>query len=153
MRCTEEMLTPAASAIAAPVQCVASATGGSIVSVTTRSATAGSSFGMREGLVLSRSSPSKPSSAKRSCQRQTQVLDLLVSRMIALVPTPSAVSKTIRARQTCFCGAFRSLTSARSRSRVSRRDGKGDASSHPPDSHAPSPVGIPDRIQMSDLIH
>ena len=36
---------------------------------------------------------------------------------------------------------------------VSRRDGKGDASSHPPDSHAPSPVGIPDRIQMSDLIH
>jgi hypothetical protein len=30
---------------------------------------------------------------------------------------PSAVSKTIRARQTCFCGAFRSLTSARSRSR------------------------------------
>jgi hypothetical protein len=79
MRCTEETLTPAASAIAAPVQCVASATGGSIVSVTTRSATAGSSFGMREGLVLSRSSPSKPSSAKRSCQRQTQVLDLLVS--------------------------------------------------------------------------
>ena len=60
---------------------------GSIVSVTTRSATAGSSFGMRDGLVLSRSSPSKPSSAKRSCQRQTQVLDLLVSRMIALVPT------------------------------------------------------------------
>src|SRR5271156_3935553 len=44
-------------------------------------------------------------------------LGLLVSRMIALVPTPSAVSKTIRARQTCFCGAFRSLTSARSRSR------------------------------------
>ena len=72
---------------------------------------------MREGRVLSRSSPSKPSSAKRSCQRQTQVLDLLVSRMIALMPTPSAVSKTIRARQTCFCGAFRSLTSAWSRSR------------------------------------
>ena len=37
MRCTEETLTPAASAIAVPVQCVASATGGSIVSITTRS--------------------------------------------------------------------------------------------------------------------
>jgi hypothetical protein len=37
--------------------------------------------------------------------------------------------------------------------KVSRRDGKGDANSHPPDSHAESPVGIPDRIQMSDLIH
>jgi hypothetical protein len=37
--------------------------------------------------------------------------------------------------------------------KVSRRDGKGDANSHPPDSHAPSPVGIPDRIQMSDLSH
>ncbi|MER8710497.1 Fic family protein [Mesorhizobium sp. M1088] len=29
--------------------------------------------GMRESRVLSRGSPSKPSSAKRSCQRQTQV--------------------------------------------------------------------------------
>ena len=67
---------------------------------------------MREGRVLSRRSPSKPSAAKRSCQRQTQVLDLPVSRMIAFVPKPSAVSSTIRARQTCFCGALRSLTRA-----------------------------------------
>ena len=40
--------------------------------------------------------------AKRSCQRQTQVLDLAVSRMIALVPKPSTVRSTICARQTCF---------------------------------------------------
>jgi len=73
MRCTDETLTPALP----PSPRLSSAWLGqrrSIVSVTTRSATAGSSFGMREGLVLSRSSPFKPSSAKRSCQRQTQVL-------------------------------------------------------------------------------
>ena len=128
MRCTDETLMPAASAIAAPVQCVASATGGSIVSVTTRSATARSSFRMREGLVLSRSNPSKPSSAKRSRQRQTQVLDLFVSRMIALVPISFAVSKTIRARQTCFFGAFRLPTSACSRCQPAHA---ADASSHP----------------------
>src|SRR5271167_1230696 len=64
---------------------------------------------MREGRVLSRR-PSKPSAAKRSCQRQTQVLDLPVSCTIAFVPAPSALSNTIQARQTCFCGALRSRT-------------------------------------------
>jgi hypothetical protein len=103
MRWTDETLTPAALAIAAVVQCVASPSGGSIVSVTTRPSMAGSSFGMRETRVLSRSNPSKPSAAKRFCHRQTQVLDLPVSRMIAFVPAPSAVSSTIRARHTCFC--------------------------------------------------
>jgi hypothetical protein len=57
---------------------------------------------MREGRVLSRSNPSKPSAAKRFYQRQTQVLDLPVSRMIAFVPSPSPLSNTIQARQTCF---------------------------------------------------
>ena len=47
-------------------------------------------------------------SIKRSCQRQTQVLDFPVRLMIAFVPTPSAVNNTISARQTCFCGALRS---------------------------------------------
>ena len=64
---------------------------------------------MREGRVLSRSSPSKPSVAKRSCQRHTQVLDLPVCRMISTVPTPSPLNRMISARQTCFCGALRSL--------------------------------------------
>jgi hypothetical protein len=46
-------------------------------------------------------------SRKRSCQRQTRVLDLAVCRMISFVPTPSAVNSTISARQTCFCGVLR----------------------------------------------
>ena len=37
--------------------------------------------------------------------------------MIALVPIPVALSRHVRARQTCFCAVFRSRTSASSRSR------------------------------------
>jgi hypothetical protein len=48
---------------------------------------------MRVGRVLSRRRPSRPASAKRSCQRQTQVFDLAVRRMISFVPSPSAVRK------------------------------------------------------------
>ena len=66
-----------------------------MVSATTRSAMEGASLAMREGRVLSRKSPSTPSAAKRPCQRQTQVLDLPVSRMIAFVPMSSALSGTI----------------------------------------------------------
>ena len=39
---------------------------------------------------MSRSSPSAPSSIKRSCQRQTQVFDLAVRRIIVFVLTPQA---------------------------------------------------------------
>ena len=49
---------------------------------------------------------------ERSCQRQTQVFDLPVRCMISLVPKPSAISRTILARQTCFCGVLRSRASA-----------------------------------------
>jgi hypothetical protein len=126
--------------------------GSSMVRATIRSAK-GLSFGMREGRVLSRSSPSTPSAAKRSCQRQTQVLDLPVSRMITFVPTPSALSNMICARQTCFCGALRSLTRAHNRVMSARGDGKGNPSSHAPDSHTASPPGIPIGIQMSHFIH
>ncbi len=48
----------------------------------------------------------------RSCQRQTQVFDLPVRRMISFVPIPSALSRTISARHACFCAALRSLTRA-----------------------------------------
>ena len=58
-----------------------------------------------------------PSCAKRSCQRQTAVLDTPTSRMIAWVPRPSTLSSTMRARQTSFCGVFRSATRASSRRR------------------------------------
>jgi len=54
---------------------------------------------------------------ERSCQRRTQVFDLPVRRMISLVPTPSALNRTISARQTCLCGALRSRASAFSRRR------------------------------------
>jgi hypothetical protein len=40
--------------------------------------------------------------------RHTQVFDLPVRRIISLVPTPSALNRTISARQTCLCGALRS---------------------------------------------
>ena len=42
-------------------------------------------------------------------------LDLPVSRMMALTPSPSAVNRTMRARQTCFWGAVRSRMVASSR--------------------------------------
>jgi hypothetical protein len=40
-----------------------------------------------------------------------------VWRMITFVPAPPALSRTISARHTCFCGALRSLTRASSRRR------------------------------------
>jgi hypothetical protein len=88
MRCAELTLSPTAFAMAAPVQCVVSPDGASIVSATTRSATKGSGLGIRDCRVLSRRRPATPSNPKRSCQRYTQVLDLPVSRMIAVVPSP-----------------------------------------------------------------
>ena len=48
----------------------------------------------------------------RSCQRQTQVLDLPVSAMIDEFPSPSSLFRMIRARQTCFCELFGSATIA-----------------------------------------
>ena len=69
------------------------------------------------GLVGSR--PSTPARIKRSCQRQTTDLLLPVRRMISAVPRPSAVSRIIRTRQTCFCGLFQLATIAASRKRSS----------------------------------
>ena len=50
----------------------------------------------------------------------TQVFDLPVRHMIALVPTPSALERIIAARQACFCEALRSLVIASSRPRTDR---------------------------------
>ena len=100
------------SAIMAPVQWVALRGGSVSVRATTRSAMLAARGGTRDGRVLSRRRPSIPSSAKRSCQRQTQVFDLCVWRMISTVPQPSADKSTIAARQTCFCGALRLPTIA-----------------------------------------
>src|SRR6202040_1312601 len=81
IRWTELTLRPDAFAIKTPVQWVVSPGGSPSVRATTRSAASPSSGLIREGLVLSRSRPSNPSSKKRSCQRQTQVLDMQVRRM------------------------------------------------------------------------
>src|SRR5215218_865010 len=86
MRWTEETLMPAALAIAAPVQWVASCGGSVAVRATTLSMTSWPSGGTRGGRVLSRNRPSTPSAAKRSCQRQTQVFDLPVRRTRAFFP-------------------------------------------------------------------
>jgi hypothetical protein len=124
MRCTELAETPAAAAIIAAVQWVVSAGGAPCVRATTRSAISVPSGGMRDGRVLSRNRPSTPSSAKRSCQRQTQVFALPVRRMISTVPSPSAESSTISARQACFCGVLRSRTSASRRVRSEAESSK-----------------------------
>ena len=117
MRWTELTLISTALAMAAAVQWVVSPSGGPPVRSITRAITARSSGGLRDGRVLSRNRPSTPARLKRSCQRHTTDLLLPVCRMISAVPKPSAVSRTIRARQTCFCGLFRLATIAVSRRR------------------------------------
>src|SRR5512147_776461 len=117
MRCTELMLIAPAAAIAAAVQWVASCGGSVAVSAITRSMIVCSNGGMRDGRVLSRRSPSTPSVMNRSCQRQTLGFDLPLRRMIPAVPRPSAVARMIFARQTCFCGLFRSATTLSRRAR------------------------------------
>ena len=106
-----------AAAIMTAAQCVVSPGASVSVSATTRSITSGFRGAIREGRVLSRNRPAAPAAMKRSCQRQTQVFDLPVWRMIAAVPTPSPDNKMIFARQTCFCAALRSLTTCSSRRR------------------------------------
>src|SRR6266542_6883347 len=112
MRWTELTLIPTALAMAAPVQWFACAGGPAKGKATTRSAISGLNGGMRDGRVLSRHSPAAPSEPNRSCQRQMTVLAFPVRRTISAVPCPAAVSRTILARQTCFCGLFRLATTA-----------------------------------------
>ena len=117
IRCVALRLMPTTFAIARPVQCVTSPGGSINVRATTRSATSDAKAGTRDGRVLSRRRPSTPACMNRSCQRHTAVLALPVRRMISVVPQPSAVSRTICARHTCFCGLFRSDTTASRRAR------------------------------------
>jgi hypothetical protein len=117
IRSTELGLILTASAMVLAVQWVASCGGSEAVSSITRSIAACARGGMREGRVLSHKSPGTPSRMKRSCQRQTHGFDLPVRRMISAVPHPSAVARMIPARQTCFCGLFRSATTASRRAR------------------------------------
>ena len=152
----ELTLTPAALAIKAP-----SPWGGLTRRVAkrqgdpARSVASALSGLIREGTRLVTKQGVEPVRRKRSCPaRQTQVLDLAVRRMISFVPTPSAVNSTISARQTCFCGALRSCTTALTageyRPRTKRR---GFSCAHRADSHAEPASGIPARTQMLGSIH
>ena len=67
--------------------------------------------------LLSRSRPATPSCANRSRQRRTEGRERPAQRPIAVVPWPSAAARATLARQTCFCGLFRSATIASSRRR------------------------------------
>src|SRR5665213_542522 len=142
MRCTLRWLTPAAFAIARPVQCVLSPGGSASVISTTRSTAAGVSAGLPPGRVASCSNPSTPSAMKRACQRQIVGLPLPVCRWIAIVPTPAALSRTIRARQTCFCALFPDPITASSRSRSPGPSRTSTPALIQPDSHIREPTGI-----------
>ena len=61
----------------------------------------------------------QPARVHRACWRRSTVLALPVCRMISAVPCPSAVSKAIFARQTCFCGLFRLATTTANAARSS----------------------------------
>ena len=110
---------PTALAIARTLQCVAA---GGVSRAGLASTLAFNSAGigvLPGGRVLSRVRPSRPSSAKRRCQRHTHGFDLPVARATALTLSPSALARTIRARQTTFAGVLRSATSCSSATRCS----------------------------------
>jgi hypothetical protein len=94
---------------------VASCGGGFSVIATMAAARSQATGALPGGRVLSRKRPATPSAMKRACQRQTVVFDVPVVAMIAFVPKPSALSSTIRARQTCFWGVLRPAPRASSR--------------------------------------
>ena len=89
------MAKPTTLAMARAVQCVASWGGGFSVIATTVEVFSSATGGFPGGRVLSRSRPCTPSSMKRACQRQTVVFEVRVSAMMADVPTPSALIRTI----------------------------------------------------------
>src|SRR5262249_14509960 len=64
------------------------------------------------------------------------------SRVISTVPRPAAVNRMIRARQTCFCGVFRSATIASRRARSAALTLTTISLRIPPDSHLPTLEGI-----------
>ena len=71
MRCTERRLIPTVLAMARPVQCVTCPGGSEQVSARIFATVAVASFAVPGGRVLSRSNPSTPASANRTCQCHT----------------------------------------------------------------------------------
>ena len=112
MRCTELTLMPVALAIMA-AQWVASA-GGSLRRQGDHPL--GHLRAERRDLAVSCRAATVVALLGESAMDR-QVFDLPVRRMIPLVPVPSALCSTIRARQTCFWATLRSPTSASRRRR------------------------------------
>ena len=142
MRRTALALMPLARAIRSAVQWVGSTGGSASVSATTRAATSGPSGGMREGRVLSCRRPSMPSFMNRSCQRQTQVFDLPVRRMISWVPIPSPLERMIAATPSVF---LRGVTVP--------GDRVGNPGAHAPNSHGNCNRGMPISTLLSGKDH
>ena len=144
---------PAALAIAAPVQWVASCGGSVAVRATTLSMTSWPSGGTRGGRVLSRRRPVDAlPRQKRSCQRQTQVFDLPVA------PHDLDRAEAIGRKQHDLGPPgmlLRGVAVAEDRLQAAAIGGgevDGYPGAHAPDSHAAA-AGNPPRIQMSDAIH
>ena len=78
---------PATSVFVEPTPCTISPSGASIVMATTPAAIAELSLRMFPCGISSRRRPSKSSAAKRSRERQTQVIAALVSQMITIAPS------------------------------------------------------------------
>ena len=110
MRWTVRSESPAALAMARPVQWVASP-GGLAQVIATTCATVSAAIGALPGLrVLSRSRPPTPSSANRCCQRHTIGRLTPTSAATRCTAMPSADARTTRARSTCFRCWLRSAT-------------------------------------------
>ena len=154
MRWTELTLMPTASAISAPVQWVVSPGGSLDGQRHDALGHPGPSGAMREGRVLSRRRPSNALRMNRSCQRQTQVLDLPVWRMISLVPSALGRKQHDLGSPDVLLRRVAVLDQSLKPIHVGRSDGKGNAGAHVAQTRTPrvrreSPSGI----KMSDLIH
>ena len=113
MRRTALALTPAAFAISAPVQWVVSPGGSASVSATIRAAvTSGPSGGMREGRVLSRRRPVHAFLREALLPAPDAGLRLAGPAHDLVGANAIGAEQNDPARQTCFCGALRSLTTA-----------------------------------------
>ena len=120
MRCTVRRDRRLAFAIARPVQCVAAPGGSLQVKATTRRTTASGVGALPGFLVLSRSNPSTPSSAKRCCQRHTAGRVAPLRWATWRTGRRSAEPRMMRARWACFCGRLRSAMIAAKRAILSR---------------------------------
>ena len=117
IRCRLHKEIPAALAMARKFQWVASGAVSFSVILITRLIVSNSRGDLPGGRVLSRTTPSTPSSMQRCCQRRTVGFDFPVRRMISIVPNPPADNSTILARHTSCCGVVRPTTKASNRPR------------------------------------